>query len=221
MQVARHLVRRPAAAAAIALALLAVAGAAPAGAQTAAATKVGVVNVGAISGKILETKDLQADLTNEQQLLDAAVKGHQAQLEDQKQQLRNFKVGSDQYKQKFNDLQDTATKFNIEDQQRKNRLVNEVVERKRQLYVELQEAVANIAKQRGLDLVIVEPEMQMPASAQGMDPQQFETMMSQKTVLFASPKVDLTEEVVAAMDMAYKARGGGGGGAGGSAAPAK
>lgn len=206
----RPLARRPsavlAAAAVAAAATVALAAPAAPAQSTAGGAKIGVVNVAQVSSKIQEIKEFQAHIQNKQQLYDAAVKGHQAQLQDMKEKLGNLKQDSDQFNAKFDDFQETVGHFNMDDQLAKARLLQEVNRQNKALFVEIQQVVAEIAKQKGLDLVIVEPEVQLPTSVQNIDPQQLNNLISQKTVLYASPRVDLTEEVATAMDAAYKAK---------------
>ena len=195
--------RRPTlvlAAAALAVALPTLARAQSAG------TKVGVVNVGAISGKLQEAKEVTAHLQNEQQQLDANVKAHQIQLDGIKQDLRNLKPDSSQFKTKFAELQDKGTQFQIEDQQTKNHLVQDLSSEKRQLFAEVQQTAAAIAKKRGIDLVIVMPDPTVPDSVIGMEPQQLDNLLNQKTVLYANPAIDLTDAVALQMDTDYKAK---------------
>ena len=212
MQLARPPVRQArrvstlAVATAGAVATLVAGTAAPARAQSG--PKIGVVNVAVVSSKIQELKEFAARIQNEQQLLDASVKGHQAQLSMMQEKLNNLKPDSDAFDAQLADAQKTGLQFQMDDQLRKADLLREVNKQNKALFLEVQQVVADIAKKRGLDLVIVEPEVRLPTSVQNVDPQQLNNLISQKTVLYASPNIDLTDEVATALDAQYKARGG-------------
>ncbi len=152
-------------------------------------------------------KEFHAHMQNQQQLLDAAAEGHQAQLQDMQQRLEQPQAGLRPVRRPGQRLQETVGQFNMDDQLKpRPDLLQEVNRHKKALFVEIQQVVAEMAKQKGLDLVIVEPEVQLPTSVQNVDPEQLNNLISQKTVLYASPRVDLTDEVATAMDAAYKAK---------------
>ncbi len=180
----------------------------PARAQSAGGSKVGVVNVAVVSGKIQELKVFAARIKEEQSLMEASVQGHQAQIKMMQDKLGQMKPDSDQFEDQLTQAQEKAADFNKEDQLRKAQLLREVNKQNKTLFIEIQKVVADIAKQKGLDLVIVEPEVQLPVSVQNVDPQQLNNLISQKTVLYASPNIDLTEQVATALDADYKAHGG-------------
>jgi Skp family chaperone for outer membrane proteins len=213
MQLARPAVRPARRVSALAVATVGAAtavlatAAAPARAQSG--PKIGVVNVAVVSSKIQELKEFAARIQNEQQLLDASVKGHQAQLSMMQEKLNNLKPDSDAFDTQLADAQKTGLQFQMDDQLRKADLLREVNKQNKSLFLEVQQVVADIAKKKGLDLVIVEPEVRLPTSVQNVDPQQLNNLISQKTVLYASPNIDLTDEVATALDAQYKARGGG------------
>ncbi len=211
MHARRPLAARPVrAAAAVLAAVAALAVTAHAAPAQVAGTKVGVVNVNVVSGKIQEMKDFAAHLHNQQELLDASQKGHQDQVNGMQQRLQQLKPDSDQFDDLVKQIQDTVAKFNMDDQLKKADLLREYNKYMKSLFLELQGVVADVAKRKGLDLVIVEPDVRLPTSVQTVNPEQLNNLIGQKTVLYASPNVDLTDDVAIAMDAQYKLHGGGG-----------
>ena len=171
-------------------------------------SKVGVVNVEVLRGKLQEIKTFQIHMKQEQELMEASKQGHQEQIKRMSEKLQGLKPESDQYDEQLTAVQDKAADFTKEDQLRNAELVRQLNKETKALFLEIQQAVAEIAKQKGLDLVIVEPDPQLPVSVQNLDPQQLNAFISQRTVLYAAPGIDLTDQVAIAMDAAYARRGG-------------
>jgi Skp family chaperone for outer membrane proteins len=180
----------------------------PALAQSGGGAKIGVVDVEVVRTKIMELKQFAAQIQNEQQLMEASVQGHQAQIKMMQDKLNQLKPDTDEFDQRFREGQDKAAEFQIDDQRRKNDLMREVNRQNKKLYLEIQDVVAAVAKKRGLDLVINEPEVRMPTSVTNVDPQQLSNLINTKSVLYVSPTIDLTDEVVLELDARFKASGG-------------
>jgi len=71
----------------------------------------------------------------------------------------------------------------------------------KQLYEEILAVVAQVAKQRGIDVVLyVEREV-----VQTEDTRELLTMIERRKVLYASDQVDLTQTVLARLNEAYRA----------------
>ncbi len=67
-----------------------------------------------------------------------------------------------------------------------------------QLYMEIVAAIGNVAEQKGLDLVLAKEDNQFPAAS----PNELLLMIKTSKVLFHSDDMDITNEVLAAMDKA-------------------
>ncbi len=199
--------RRPLIAAALAAAALAGAVVPAARAQADAPIKIGVVNVAIAFGKTKDMQEFNAYMRNRQDLLEAAEKGYQAQMNDMQQRLNNLKPDTDQYDALAKDATETLAKFKMEEQLKKAELTLLLTKHEKALFVLIQKVTTDLAKERNLDLVIVEPEVTLPATVQGVTPEQLDTVFRQKTVLFASPRIDLTADVVTRMDADYKTHG--------------
>ena len=65
-----------------------------------------------------------------------------------------------------------------------------------QLYLEIVAAIGNVAKQKGLDLVLAKEENQFPAAS----PNELLLMIKTSKVLFHADEMDITNEVLTAMD---------------------
>jgi len=67
-------------------------------------------------------------------------------------------------------------------------------------------AVAQVATQKGLDLVIAEQRPDItPEAMDQMNVDQIRMIINQRNVLFSNPTVDISSDVIASMDAAYKA----------------
>jgi Skp family chaperone for outer membrane proteins len=82
------------------------------------------------------------------------------------------------------------------DQQRKQKTSNKM------LFDKIQDAVAQVAKDRGFTLVISSHTPEIP-DLESIDVNTLNAMLLQRTVLFNDPKMDITQDVVIALDKAY------------------
>jgi Skp family chaperone for outer membrane proteins len=194
--------------------------AAPAGAQQAGATggKVAVVNVNSVRGKIQELADFRAQVQTQQAMIDASKKQHDKQVQDLVDQIRNFKPDSDQFNDALVKLDETRAKYNVSDQLLQAALLRTVNGKQKKLYDEIMAVTAELSKKKGIDLVLVYNDVQVPPGIQEANPEELNKLLGQRTILYVSDKIDLTEEVSAALDAQYKA--GGAPAGGGAVAPA-
>jgi Skp family chaperone for outer membrane proteins len=168
--------------------------AAPAQAQE----RVAVAN----PARILHQK-MEADVNR----LQGELKQRRDKIEEFRQQRGAFKPGTQQYDDLNQQLLqasielDTWTAHMTAEQQRHRK------QRTKQMYDKIAAAVAEIAQQRGIDLVIAEQTVQLPDDIE--DPRysfdELRQALGQRNVLFNSGKLDISNDVIVAMDARYKA----------------
>jgi Skp family chaperone for outer membrane proteins len=63
--------------------------------------------------------------------------------------------------------------------------------------------VAEIAAEKHIDLVIAEIKPEIPENLDQVNPDQLRALMTQRNVLFVASQLDITQDVIAAMDAKY------------------
>jgi Skp family chaperone for outer membrane proteins len=173
----------------------------PARAQDTA--KVATANTGQIFNQIRETKDLQAkvdglrkDLAQQEQAKRAAVTA----LQESRNQ---FKPESDQYRDKNGELMRAAIEFETWGRVNQADLTREQKQQMKYLFDKIEQAVGEVAKQKGLDIVVADQRGEI-ANLDQLNPDQLRVLLNQRIVLFSSPKAEITNDVIAYMDKNYK-----------------
>lgn len=167
-------------------------------------TKVGVVSVKQVIRKSQELMGLQTSLSESQNRLAAAHNGHAAQLKDMLEQIREKKLQSDAFDDAVHNLQKTQLDFEMQEKLRQVEIARDQSRGLKTLFTELQAAVAAVAAQKGLDLVIVDIDPDLPGPGQEGTFEQLQTLYGQKNVLFKAPGVTIDDDVVNTLDGMFR-----------------
>jgi Skp family chaperone for outer membrane proteins len=185
--------------------LAALATATPASAQVAVPTKVAVINVATIRSKIQEWKELRDHITATQGLIDTSRKGHQAQLDDMVHHLQSLKPESDAFSDLMVKIDEQKATWELQDGLMARTLGREINTRQKKIYEDMIAATAAVAKKHGLDLVLVNNDLQLPPNVQDVPNEQLSNAINQRLLMFVSDKIDVSDEVATEMDRAFKA----------------
>jgi len=171
----------------------------------ASAQKIATANAAKVFNEIQETKDLKAKMDNERKTIEAQdleKKQHLKDLQATRDALKADAPGFDKANQ---DLMRDAieyqtwaqiTQANVQRNQ-KLQMVN--------LFNKITAAVAEVATQKGVDIVIAEQRPELPDSLDQLNVEQVRALINGRNILFATASVDLSNDVIASMDAKYKA----------------
>ncbi len=179
-----------------------------ANAQAAAASShVGVVNLRLVYTSIQETIDSQHQLQGMQEQLDQKQKLDQLTLKDLQDKMSQVaKPGTDAHQKAMEDFDAKSLEFQLNEQSMKVKMVRSQGKQLVTAFHEIQAAVADLAKKKGLDLVLVNSGTDVPDNAQDIaNPETLGNLIFQRNVMYASDKVDISSDVIAALNAAYKA----------------
>jgi Skp family chaperone for outer membrane proteins len=174
----------------------------PASAQDAA--KVGTANTGQIFSQIRETKDLQQKITELGKSLGQQEQQKRANLTALQEARNQFKPESDQYHDKNQELMRAAIEFQTWGQVNKADIDREKKQEMKFIFDKIEAAVGEVAKQRGLDIVVADQRGDIQNIDQ-ITEDNLRILLNQRIVLYSSGKNDLTNDVIAYMDKNYKA----------------
>lgn len=169
------------------------------------ATRIAVANTAHIFSEMQELKDLRAKLQSEQKLLAGVSNEKQDKLKAMKAARDALKADSPQYQDKNAELLKAAIeyeswgKINEADVQRNQKL------QMRRLFEKIEQAVAEVAKQKGYDLVITDQHPDLPDEVDQVSLDQLRTMINSRNVLYTGEKIDISNDVLAVLDARYRA----------------
>jgi outer membrane protein len=173
--------------------------------MAAEGTRVAVANTARIFSEMQELKDLRAKLQSEQKLLTGVSNEKREKLNALKASRDALKADSPQYQEKNSELLKAAVeyeawgKINEADVQRNQKL------QMRRLFEKIEQAVTEVAKQKGYDLVITDQHPDLPDDIDQVTLDQLRTMINSRNVLYAGEKVDISNDVLAVLDARYRA----------------
>jgi Skp family chaperone for outer membrane proteins len=168
--------------------------------------KLGVVDIVEVTNAYDRTKDASADLQVEQANLKAAAEPKAKALEDMRIKRDGFNKGTEEYKR----LDDQLLKTEVE---LRNWLGMEQVKIERRhrdvlldMYNEIVKVATRMAKEKGLDMVFTKAFLSPPqidvTTAQGLD--DLKKRIMEQRVLYPANVVELTQDVLKALNAEYK-----------------
>lgn len=174
-------------------------------AESAGPTHIGVVNVGKVFHSMQETKDLQAKFQSEKEGIQQLAQQHQQEVNSLQNMLHNGpKPGSQQYDDQQEQIDQKTAQYETELKIKNMQMIRSQAHQMRDIFDKIADVVATVAKQRNLDLVITETNPDLAAENQDLTPDQLSALVQQRNVMFVDPKLDITAEVVTALDARYK-----------------
>jgi len=174
---------------------------------TPAPTHVGVVNMSKVFQSMQEMKDVQAKLQADNNSLKALKADHDASLQNMEQEIRNGpKPDTEQYDDMVKKAEEASVEYDSDLKKKQFELAHTYTKQLKAIFDKIEASVGEIAKQKNLDLVLTEMKPELPPGAQeSMTPDQLIQFLGQRNVLYVSDEIDITSEVIAALDAQYKA----------------
>jgi Skp family chaperone for outer membrane proteins len=168
-------------------------------------TKVAIANPVKIFNDIKETNDLKAKMQSEQKTIEATDITKRTQLNDLKAARDALKPDSPQYAQKNKELLDASIQYEVWGRMTQMDIQRQQKQQIKTLYDKIRGSIAEVATRRGVDLVIAEQGVDLPADLEQINMDQLKLLINQRNVLFNSALVDISPEVITSMDAKYSA----------------
>ncbi len=174
----------------------------PARADDMPALKVGVCDPTKVMTQIQEYKDVMAKLKQDGDTLNNQVQVRKGQLQTEQDEIKLLLPTSDEFEKKIEKLtEDSAdTQAWMQAMQvnfsRKQRIAD------KGLFDKVLKGISDVAQAQGITLVVNCAHPELPDSDK-MDASQFFQMMLLHVSLFNDPKLDITQQVIIAMDKTY------------------
>ncbi len=167
-----------------------------------AAPSIAVVNIPAVSEKYLKTSELEAQFDVVRKRVNQERDAMKDKLERANKSLQEeIKPGTDEFRKRRREiaLMEAELQWFVESEGQK--VERGLAESLRSIFNDIQVIVREIAQEKGLDIVLASD--QLPPDIPDSPGQVRQHILLQK-VLFWSPSVDLTEEVISRLNARYK-----------------
>jgi Skp family chaperone for outer membrane proteins len=175
----------------------------PAAAQNA--PRIAIANTAKILNDLQETKDLNQKIANDLKALDAERVAKQQKVTDLQAQRDQLKPDAPMWADKNKEWLQARIDFEIWAQLQQVNLQTQQKMQMRALFDKITQTVAEVAVSKNIDLVIAEQRVEIPDNLEQLNPDQLKAIIGQRNVLFAnSTSVDITNDVITAMDAKYK-----------------
>lgn len=165
---------------------------------------VAVINLTAIFERYSMTRDLEQVFGERRTQVTAEAQKRREDLNAKRTGLEQFKPGTTDYRDREESLIKSEMEFQVWLDFEERRLKDEHKRWLQSIYADATAAVAKLAAERGVDLVLTFNALEDDAP----DSVAYKQQILLRTVVYANGRADLTEGVVAAMDADYQKRGG-------------
>jgi Skp family chaperone for outer membrane proteins len=164
--------------------------------------RIAVVNTAKVFNEMQEFKDLSQKLEAERRDLQAQAKQRETDIQQLEQERDVFRPDSPQYQEAQQKYLGKAIELRTwgemtqADQQRRYKL------EMRRLFDKLQTAAADLARERGIGLVLTQRRPDIDLEKVNME--QLKSAIMQTDVLYVAPEADITNDLIAQLDARYK-----------------
>jgi Skp family chaperone for outer membrane proteins len=176
------------------------------GANAMADVKIAVANAGKVFSEIKEKKDWEQKMQQDQKTLQDTAFQKQQKVKSLTEQRDNLRTDSPQYADKDKELQTAKIDLEVwaQIQQAEEQRTNKI--QTKALFDKIVNAVAEVATAKGLDLVLADQHPELPDNFMDQaNLEQVRALLGQRNVLYSSPQVDITQDVITSMDAKYSA----------------
>lgn len=176
-------------------------------ALAADAPNIAVANTARIFSEMQELKELQAKLSSERELLAGVNREKRQKLEALQAARDALKSDTPQYKEKNAELLKAAIEYETWSKLNQVNFEREQKLQMKSLFEKIEAAVAEVARQKKIALVITDHRPELPENLDALNMDQLRGLINARTVLYAGENVDISNDVLALLDARYRSGG--------------
>jgi Skp family chaperone for outer membrane proteins len=184
---------------------LAVAALAAAAAFPDRPSKVASVDIERVFTQLDEQKSIEADIKRLGERMAAEKDRMSRELQDLNAELESYKPGSAPYNETLQKVEGAIGAMSAQDQFGQLKVEAERANAMRTLYAHVRDATAAVAKESGIDYVVINDSLPPIEPAGFVATKQ---QLAMRRVLFANGEMDITDAVIARANTDFKAAGG-------------
>jgi len=177
-----------------------------AGPPTGGPVVIGIANPEKIAESIHEYQDLVAQLDLDKKNFDSAATEKQNNVNSMKQALSFLKPDSQQYADQEDKLLKASIELEAWGKETELALQRDQKNKIKNLFLEIEDAIAQVAQKDGINLVIADQRPKIPDNIDAIDVNQLRALISQRTVLYSDQSRDISGEVITLLDNNYAAK---------------
>lgn len=162
--------------------------------------KVAVCDLGELFAKYQRSKDMIDKLEKDRQAFVAEGQKRVAQLEDLGQQIEGYVEGKPEHAKLFEKIQRASIELEVWKKMQQSRILAKHLAMTKTLHQQITVAVSEVAKERGLDLVIQFD----PKKVEASNAQELVMKIRSREVLYSDPNMDITAAVLQKLDETYR-----------------
>jgi Skp family chaperone for outer membrane proteins len=170
--------------------------------------RIAVANSGRILNEMQESKAFREDIETERANLEKMANERRDGLKQLAQQRNNVRNDTPQWEGLNEKFTEAAGEFQLWTQQEQIKLQRKQKRKVRELFSKIEKAIGEVAQRDGYELVVADVRPELQQNLDQVTPEALGALMSSRNVLYASPKMDISDAVIALLDSKYK-RGGG------------
>lgn len=169
------------------------------------AIRVGTANPAKIFDEIRETQDLKTRLDTERRMLEQSDTERKQRLRDLQEARNQLRPDSPQFEQRNQELMQAGIEYEVWVRTKQAELARRQKEQLRTIFEKIASACAEVASQKGFDVIISDQRPPMPESLEQIDLNVLREIINRRSVLYSAPKADISEDVIALLNARYVA----------------
>lgn len=171
----------------------------------AQAPKVAVANPAKIFNDLQELKDVRSKMEAERKVLEGVDREKKEALSALEASRDALKANSPQWQERNSELLKAAIEYEVWGRTTQANFQRDQKMQLKSVYERIEQTIGQIAKQKGYDLVIADQRSELPDNLDRLNIDQLRSIINSRTVLYSTSAVDISADVLAAMDAEYRA----------------
>ena len=169
------------------------------------ATRIATANPAKIFQQMRETNDKKKAGAAELAALQTDAEAKAKEIDTMANILKtDYRKGTADYNTKMQEILKKRIDFQVWQELKKAEMARKGKEDTKAVFVKIQEAIAAVAAEKKIDLVITETNNDFPEDLDAVTPEQLQQILDRRNVLYAAKGVDISSEVTVRLDAAYK-----------------
>jgi Skp family chaperone for outer membrane proteins len=173
----------------------------------AALSKVAIANPVRVFNQIQKTKDLRSTMEARTNALEQQRLAKANEIRDMQAKRDLLNKSAPEYAALNRDIVEKTVNLQAWMQITKLDLERAQKEQILQLFEEITKAIAKVAEQKGIEIVLAEQKPEIPADLEAVNVEQLRGLLGQRNVLYTKALADISDAVIVQMDADYKSGG--------------
>jgi Skp family chaperone for outer membrane proteins len=166
--------------------------------------KIAIANPARIFQELRETQDLRKAMEAKEEQVKRMQFEKQQKIKDLQTKRDNFKSDSSSYAEANRELMAAAVDYEVWGRMTQGEVQNEQKRQLLSIFTRITNTISEVATQKGIDLVITDQRPEIPENLDQVNVDQLRALINSRNVLFFKPQVDISADVVAALNAKYE-----------------